>query len=865
MAKMNRSSSERPTVGLFIAYTDSYSLGIWKGAAEKAKEKDVNLISFCGRPLHDPRDYETQNNIIYSLAESERLDGLLIPVTAIGTFISKEEITNFCQHFSSIPIICIGDIVEEIPCIIVENKKGLQDLISHLITDHNRKRIAFINGPETHPEAIIRYQVYRDVLAQCNLSFEPNLMAPGRFRPASGSDAITLLLDERRESFDAIVAANDDMAWGAMQALQKRGISVPEDVAVIGFDDMPKGKDIIPPLSTVKQPLTEMGEHALAMLIQQIQGEDVPSLTTLPTQAVIRESCGCLPLNLTQAKANKHTLQTEKQDGSQNLEQGFMHLRKSIFIDIKQTAQLFPEQTPEKYVRTQSRMILDSFIKELKKEETETFIPTLCKILRQLVIIGGDIQPWQNTLTLMHSQVLLLIKDPAALHRAEDLFQQARVLIGEMARQAQSYKLLHIEEQAKRVRELSQVLSTSFDATELINILENWLPLLQIPICYLALYNKQNGDCQDLEAPEWSQILMAYYQGKRLDLKLKDRLFKSRQLIPSELLPSKSRFGLLAMPLYFQKNHIGFIILAADPQETQVYDVLRGEMSSALQGSLFVDELGKHREHLEELVTKRSAELADERTKAILREKEHLVSLGHLIGGIAHNLRTPIMSLAGGFEGLIQLIDEYDRSIDTPSVTPQDHHEIAADMHHWINKMRPYCTYMSDIITTIKEHSTVNKSSQATYFTVHELINKITILNSQELRKNECTLEFHTHIDNEYKINGNITDLIQVINNLIINAQEAYTDTGGRIDLSIAEKHDAVEIAVTDYGQGIPEEVKKRIFNEMITTKGTKGTGLGLYTSKSRIFSSFHGTMSLDSTLGKGTTMRIRIPKKHVA
>ena len=85
-----------------------------------------------------------------------------------------------------------------------------------------------------------------------------------------------------------------------------------------------------------------------------------------------------------------------------------------------------------------------------------------------------------------------------------------------------------------------------------------------------------------------------------------------------------------------------------------------------------------------------------------LMESERLASLGQLIGGIAHNLKTPIMSISGASEGLSDLVKEYDSSIDDPEVTSKDHHDIANDMTEWIDKIKTYTSYMSDVITAVK-------------------------------------------------------------------------------------------------------------------------------------------------------------------
>ncbi|HHV30597.1 MAG TPA: sensor histidine kinase [Clostridium sp.] len=245
---------------------------------------------------------------------------------------------------------------------------------------------------------------------------------------------------------------------------------------------------------------------------------------------------------------------------------------------------------------------------------------------------------------------------------------------------------------------------------------------------------------------------------------------------------------------------------------------------------------------------------------SIALERERLASLGQLIGGIAHNFKTPIMSIAGGLEALKDLIEEYDISIGDPQVTSEDHLEIAAEMKDWIGKIKPYCGYMSDIISTVKgQAGNMNESNNAS-FSVGELLKRVDILMNHELKKFSCELRLDIKVDKDTLIRGEINNLIQVLNNLISNSIESYSGNEGKIDLLIGKNDQELEIVVRDYGSGIPENVKKKLLKEMITTKGKNGTGLGLYMSHSTIKGKFGGTMKIKSEEGKGTEILISIP-----
>lgn len=248
----------------------------------------------------------------------------------------------------------------------------------------------------------------------------------------------------------------------------------------------------------------------------------------------------------------------------------------------------------------------------------------------------------------------------------------------------------------------------------------------------------------------------------------------------------------------------------------------------------------------------------------VLMEQERLASLGQLIGGIAHNLKTPIMSIAGASEGLEQLIKEYDESIDDPLVNSQDHHEIAKEMLSWIPKIRTHTEYMSDVITTVKGQAVALSNDEDVFFTVSELVKKVNILMKHELKNAYTYLNVMMRTDENLTLKGDVNSLVQVINNMISNSIQAYNGARDKnIDLEVHKKGSDVIFSVRDYAGGLPKEVQDKLFKEMVTTKGKNGTGLGLYMSYSNIKARFGGDITFSVDAGRGTTFNIVIPIKR--
>lgn len=247
----------------------------------------------------------------------------------------------------------------------------------------------------------------------------------------------------------------------------------------------------------------------------------------------------------------------------------------------------------------------------------------------------------------------------------------------------------------------------------------------------------------------------------------------------------------------------------------------------------------------------------------MLVEKERLASLGQMIGGIAHNLKTPIMSIAGATEGISDLIKEYESSVGDPEVTLEDHHEIAQDMNEWLEKIKTHLSYMSDVITAIKGQAVAFSEQTASGFTVKELINYVDILMKHELKNAIINLNTQVNIQTSTLIKGNINSLVQVINNMISNSIQAYQSQGKsneNINFIIYKENEKIVFQIQDFAGGLPDKVRDKLFKEMITTKGKNGTGLGLFMSYSNIKAHFSGNIRYETEKGKGTSFFIEIP-----
>jgi PAS domain S-box-containing protein len=599
-------SPRRLSIGLLNdSLSNDYAVTLLQGALDAAYRHDVNLLCFPGRVLRDPDAFETQGHLIYELVGRENVDGLIIS-GALGVYAKPAEIAAFCKRYLPTPMVNIGLAIEGIPSLTVDNYASMCEAIAHLIEVHDYRRIAFICGPQDYAEAKERYSAYVDTLLDHQIPLDPDLVLPGDFRSGTGSAAISLLLDQRQAHVEAIVASNDDMALGTLAALQARGVRVPADVALMGFDAIKEGEASLPSLTSVQQPIYEFGQRAVELVLAQLAGQTVPDRIDLPTTLLIRQSCGCpdqLVLQASARSSREPAALATKAKGSR------------LFPDGPVLSAMLQALGGPHTERQSSlaQQCLESFITAINQRTPATLLQTLEEILGQAAKAGDSITVWQAALSVLCHWALARLDDDTRLW-AEDMWGQARVMIGEVARRVQLHAALEAERRARDLGKIGQALIMTFDLQRLAAVLAEGLPQLGIPSHYLCLYD-------DPAAPaEGARLIAAHDKGGPVELEAGLQRFSSRQLVPGGLAREANQaHNFVIEPLYFRDSPLGFIVLEQGPRDGRIYEMLRGQISSAVKGALLLQEreqaekaLGKAYAEVEKQVQERTAELQQE-------------------------------------------------------------------------------------------------------------------------------------------------------------------------------------------------------------------------------------------------------------
>jgi len=569
-ATVSPTSAEAPSrrvIGVFTAQLDdAYQIAVWRGIESRARQRGVGVVCFVGHRVDSPIASEAAANVAYRIADRRNVDGLVVVSSAISTFL--DQVGRMFASQPGLPHVSIGLGISGVPSVTADGSNGVSVLVRHLAKDHRLSRFALIGGPPGHPEAEERERAFRDTLRELALPFDERLAVKGTFLRDSGSEAVRQLL-RLGLPFDALVCMNDRMALAAMGVLRQAGVGVPGDVAVVGFDGIEEGRYATPPLTTVMQPLDELGSSAVDALLERMDGGR-PLGRVLTCTPVIRQSCGCAP-------------------------------KRNYDADLTE---------PPPTATTEERQAIGEMVETARGGDAEGFIAQFNAALAGTTLAGGKPGKWNGYL----SAIQYLAETQGGADRTPPgLFEFARVLIGESESRLQAARRITAEERLATLRAISASLAGAFEMPVMLARLEAGLVELGIGGGFIALFEQS-----DLIS-EWSRLVMAPRDAGAGELPAGGIRFRTIDLVPPRIGQSW-REGLWVLePLVFQKEPLGYILLPGGAAEPAVYATLREQVASALKGALLLEQVLTHERRLQVEVARRTAELT--RTNKELTEE----------------------------------------------------------------------------------------------------------------------------------------------------------------------------------------------------------------------------------------------------
>ncbi len=756
---------------------------LWLGIQGQAETMGLSLITFGGLELNYPRPFYHHANQVYELVNRQRIDGLIIWASSLSAFIEPEEIRAFCEGYYPLPVVGIGMPLPGIPSVLLDSYHGMREAILHLVQVHGKRRLAFIRGPERHREAKERLRAYRDVVAEFDLDADPRLISPPcRWDQKDSYQAMRLLIEDRRIQFDGVVAVNDELAYGAMSCLRDRGIRIPEEAAIIGFDNGPIGRVCTPPLTTVPNRIRERGRQAVRMLLAKINGEEVPELVVLPTSVKVRQSCGCLDPYIAQA--------SEPPEKITNLSRGAdpEQLRSHIILQLQRAV------TAEDSLLGWPERLFDAFQASLENQSQAPFLTELQGLLQSLMTTGIEIRGWQAALSELRRWMLPLEQgNPERLDRIESLIHQGRIMVGEIAARSQAHQDWLRSRQLNNLHRLRQVVSSAETLASLVEILARDLPELGIASGCLALY------LDPASALDGARLALGFFQNSRLPEKEGQVFAPSIRLVPPPWLEGSEPVNLVVHPLNVGAEQLGFLVVDTSDFEISSHQVLGEQISSALNNVL---------------LTEKNVQLYHQARKnqRLAEEADSLKS--RFLSMVSHELLTPIVLLVGLSEMMLR------EGIGSRPPLPDTYRQDLTRIHASAQQLGSLVRDVLDLARSQLGQLTISPKPVR----LEDVLKPVDLVSEQ--MANSKGLEWQVSIPEHLPlVMGDASRLQQVALNLVSNAVKFTAQ--GSVQMKVEVDNGMVEISISDTGLSVPLAEQEIIFDEFRQSERTVARGFG--------------------------------------
>jgi signal transduction histidine kinase/DNA-binding LacI/PurR family transcriptional regulator/CheY-like chemotaxis protein len=813
---------ERPTIGVLAglqfyrtAIPFNYHTLVYRGILAAAQARGVNLLLACGTSTK--ADPDPAPHPAWPIAAPEfdfvpigpwNTDGLIVinPLLMAGT-------SQYIQDLiaGGHPVAYIGGGGQG-ATVLADNRSGIFQAIGHLV-EHGHTSIAFIagNSDDVEGDSGERLSAFRQAIAEYGLPERPELIAFGRHAVAGGQIAMRQILDSR-VPFTAVLASNDESAIGAMQVLNETGRKIPEEVAIIGFDDRPEAVAQTPELASIHIPFFEMGYQAVDLLLRHIEGRDKAiHRLRIPTRLIARPSCGCHEFSISTS-----TRPAGPQDQAQLL--GKHEKIEQTLTDavLAETQSLSAEQ-----VRTSCRAILASFLSSLRQGRSLEFQQTIDDLLAQTEESEVHAHIWQAAITVLRNSLPELLEEmqgTASSTLALSILDQARVLISERGLKQLEQKVISQKSASEQLGLITADLLQATDESQIFEALARHLPDLGLERAEIVFFDAQEDD-----PVAWS-ILHRIPGNGALPLR-----FPTRQFPTAGLYPENEAFSLALLPLVNQYGPSGYVVF--DTTNLEIYGVIVQQIVTALKSA----------RHYREAVEGRR--LAEEASQL----KSRFLSM------VSHELRTPLNLIVG-----LSDIVLHDKSTDgkvLPDVYRKDIERINSSAHHlgWL---------IRDVLDMAS-----NEAGQLRL--ISELLDLGEILqvvaeSGRQMAQDRGLGWQESLPESGLWVWGDRTRLRQVAFNLVSNAVKFTAK--GEVTLSVDVEGDSAVVRVSDTGLGIPAGEQELIFSEFYraeraTAHGYSGLGLGLAICR-RLIELHGGEIGVTSSgeEGSGSTFFFRLP-----
>ncbi len=591
-------------------------LQMWQGVAQAAQARGVNLLYVAGANI-----MQSPQAVLYELIDVHHLAGIISWNSFVTTSSTIEQVREFFGRYGPLPVINIELRIDGFSGIQIDNAQGVRDVLKHLVDVHGCHRIAYLGSRTGGPDSLRRL-AYHEVMTGYGLD-----------NPALDCFSLEELQKRLRPGADyqAVVTASDDAAIRVINMLRAQGVHVPGDVAVTGFNDGWMARMTDPPLTTVHLPFYEMGQRAVHLLLDQIAHPAPPEDVSMPLNLVIRRSCGCISSAVVRAAANITTDRMDLDDRGMayRLADEWWAAQREPILDAVRQAIHHPVWAQDGHLG----QLLDAFVAALSpisstgSASESTLIPLLESLTAQIIESEGQVSDLQDAVSALRQYMLPLL-DVSLRGQAEDLWQQARVLIGEITLRHQMYQTWQLEELSGQLNRVGQTLTAAGSMSHLLESLAQEMTNLGFRSGLLTLFDKAAPTSNVVEStpagqcPEWSRLMLNWDHCAPDQWDAQGQRLLSRSVLALLRYPQDRPTQWLMQSLNLGADHLGVTVFELDVphtiQEAMLHETLREQISNALRVVFLIEQQDHSRREAE--AARRQLEVAVRDLQAAQRQ-----------------------------------------------------------------------------------------------------------------------------------------------------------------------------------------------------------------------------------------------------
>ncbi|MDP9151429.1 MAG: substrate-binding domain-containing protein [Myxococcota bacterium] len=561
-----------PSIGFLVDCLDDshYQWAVLRGAMDAAYDRGAHLLCFVGGVLDAPSPDGGARNSVFDLARPKNVDALILLSGSIGKRAGLARLGEYCKRYQAMPVCSVAVELDGMSSVCIDNEVGMQAVLEHLVRVHGTERIAFVRGPQANSEAERRFAVYRGVLEKNGIAYSDQRVVQGDFEQASGKNAVRVLLEDRGlrpQDIGAIAAANDCMAFGVLDELAARGIRVPDEVTVVGFDDAEEARFTLPPLTTVRQPLYEQGRDAVRIVLDQLRNGVRPERVVRHTELVARRSCGCMT-------AHSSTTRVSEAPGARlGFEASLIRRREIILAEMSRAARGELSAAGAHW----DERLLGAFAEQIRAEGSDAFVRAYDELLRRLSASGVDPSVCNDVVSALRSRMVrCLAGDPQRRARAEDLFHEARVMTAHVIDRVQAERRMHTWKSARSLGRAAADIASARDADELALAVRANLPALGIPRCFVLEWGAPEG------AGRSARLALVQKPDGRAQAAPSQATYPAGEILRQHVLPKMGEHAFAILPMTFEGKDLGLLVLELGAVDGYLYETLREVFTAVL-------------------------------------------------------------------------------------------------------------------------------------------------------------------------------------------------------------------------------------------------------------------------------------------